>query len=405
MNYSTETTSNENDVFRLDAPGNISGDPDFGNIKPNLATLPLDEESKQNRIDFEVGDHSFNSTIILEKRLTSKDVRKCIDKIPLHKFPIRCLRGHFCEANSIILTLPKPESETESISEALRVVYRDFLSMEPDLTFRPNENELRCRGYFTHDFDTCSFIAQIWLVHSSFALDDASGMYVFELRRTSVDGRESFHVLRRAVAVSLKCAGYAKKYANGYAIHDYTCEVGLTSDCSSIHLSTDGVNILTSRLAKRTCPQYCQTLRLLAQCSACSRDNCKVLKQSDGLSKVVFSELADRSNASSCLNALKLIEYGAVVLERAIPVIANIMLVYCAKKPRGYKGLRSLAIQNAALGAMKQLLKSEKRTSLDDVTATVEKILLDRLDSDLLCKVKTLVHQSKMKILSVSTTL
>jgi len=326
-----------------------------------------------------------------------ENVRKCIDKIPLHKFPIRGLSGHFCEANSIILTPPKQESETESISEALRVVYLDFLSMEPDLTFRPNENELRCRGYFTHDFDTCSFIAQIWLVHSSFALDDASGMYVFELRRTSVDGRESFDVLRKAVAVSLKRAGYAKKYANGYVIHDDNCEVGLTSDCYPIHLSIDRVNILTSRLAKRTCPQYCQNLRLLAHCSACSRDNCKVLKQSDGLSKVVFTELADGSNASSCLNALKLIEYGAVVLEKAIPVIAKIMLVYCAKEPKGYKGLRSLAIEHAALGAMKQLLESEKETSLDDVTATVEKILLGRLNDDLLFKVQTLVHQIKTK--------
>jgi len=395
MNDCTEIKSNENTICRVDALVNICRVPaDFGNSKPNVATGPLDEELRHNRVDYKVGGHSFNSTL-LERRLSSKEnVRKCIDEIPFHKFPIRCLRGYFFEANSIILTLPKPKSGTETISEALRVVYLVFQSMEPDLTFRPSENELRCRGYFTYDFDTCSFLAQIWLVHSSVALDDAS-MYVFELRRTSVDGRESFDVLRKAVAVSLKRAGYAKKYANGYAIHDDTCEVRLTSDCYPIHLSTDGVNILTSRVAKRTCPQYCQTLRLLAQCSACSSENCKVLKQSDELSKVVFSELADGSNASSCLNALKLIEYGAVVLEKAVPVIAKIMLVYCAKEPRGYKGLRSLAIENAALGAMKQLLKTEKKTSLDDVSATVEKILLGRLNNDLFFKVQTLVHQIK----------
>jgi len=113
--------------------------------------------------------------------------------VPLKKIPVRCLKGHYCRTNAILLGTPKSTITSASAWESLLVVYEFFGAMDPDLTFKPSKKELRCQGYYTHDFDTCSFITQIHRVHPLLAATDESTEYICELRRTSINGRESFN--------------------------------------------------------------------------------------------------------------------------------------------------------------------------------------------------------------------
>lgn len=245
-----------------------------------------------------------------------------------------------------------------------------------DLNFQPSMKELRCQGYFTNDFDTCSFIAQIYRVNQSLEVGDESTEYIIcELRRTSINGRESFDLLLNTVAFGLKKAGHAEKYANGFKIYPpLSFETGdslkteWSSDNCSIRLCTESSKRMISRLTQGTFPQYSETLRLLAKCCATSRGNCAVLSKSHELSEVVIKELRTPHAAGTCLNALKLIEIGVVAHKEALSGIANTILVYCTNKPTGFRGLRSLAIENAALGSIralsKTMTKSEKREAI-----------------------------------------
>lgn len=266
--------------------------------------------------------------------------------------------------------------------------------MDPDLTFQPSMKELRCQGYFTNDFDTCSFIAQIHRVQPQLAATDESTEYICELRRTSVNGRDSFDLILNKVAVSLKKAGHAEKYANGFQIYpqlsDETSDfrkIEWSSENCPIRLSTDSSRRLISLITKRTYPQYCETLRLLAKCSAASRGNRAVLSKSHELSEVVIKELRTPHEPGACLNALKLIELGVVAHNEALSCIANTMLVYCAKKPKGFKGLRSQAIENAALGSMRVVSKTMTKNEKREAIVMINCCLLGKLRDELFHKV------------------
>jgi len=327
---------------------------------------------------------------ILKKIPTRKAVSGTHKTQILNKFPVRCLEGYYCQANAILLGTPKSTVSLESVRGALCVVYAFFDTMEPDLTFQPCMHELRCLGYFTHDFDTCIFVLQIYRVHLS-AVGTEGIQYICELRRASNNGRESFDFLLNAVAVSLKQAGHAEKYANGFEIYpplSLGMDVWWSSDNCPIHLSIDTSRRLISRVAKQKYPQYSPTLRLLAKISAASRDNRSILSKNNELSEVVFRELSNPSEACACLNALKLIELGVVAPKEGLTGIVKSMLVYCAKKPTGFKGLRSQAIENAALGAMRVLSKTMSVKDNKEAILTIECFLFGKLKEELYQKIR-----------------
>jgi len=330
---------------------------------------------------------------ILNEKLTSNKSLSAKIKSPLqNKIPVRCLKGHYCRAHAILLGTVNSTVSSQSAQKALRVVYSLFQTMEPDLTFQPCTKELRCLGYFTYDFDTCSFVAQIYRVHASVALTEDSTEYIFELRRASINGRESFDYLLSAIAIRLKQTGHAGKYADGSEIYPLLflnngVGLGWSSEKCPIQLSTGSSSRLISRVAKQTYPQYGQTLRLLAKCSESSRANREVLSKNRELSEVVFKELTIPSEASACLNALKLVEFGVVAHKEILTGILKSMLVYCAKEPTGFKGLRSQAIENASLGAMKALSETMSMNDKKEAILAIECLTLGKLRNELLRKV------------------
>jgi len=317
--------------------------------------------------------------------LTTNESGSGRNKIP-NNIPVRWLNGHYSQSDAILLGTPNLTVTSESAREALRVLYSLLRTMEPNVTFQPCMTELRCFGYFTYDFDTCSFVAQIYRVHPSVAVTEESTEYICEVRRASFNGRESFDFLKNAIAVCLQQAGLAEKYANGFEIYPQLSiknDVGWSSEKCPIHLSTGSSRRLISRVTKRTYPQYSQTLRLLTKCCAASRSNRTVLSENHELSEAVFKELITPSEASACLNALKLIELGVVAPKGILTGIAKSMLVYCAKKPTGFKGMRSQAIENAALDAMKMLSKTMSINDRKEAVQTIKSFLLGKLRKEL----------------------
>jgi hypothetical protein len=295
-----------------------------------------------------------------------------------------------CPANALRLT----GSSSESARDALRNMYTVFQAWEPNLTYQPCMNDYKCRGYYTHNFDTCSFVAQIWRLDQSLELDEESKEYLCEMRRTSSCGRQSFDFLLNCLAIGLKKVGFAKKYDNGYEIvppvsfeFGDCSSTGLSSDDYKIELSADCANKLISRAAKPIYHQYCSTLRLLVKLSNDDISNYEVLMKSEELSRILFNELNNGSNASTCLNALNLIKSGTSAPREAFGAIARIMLRYCSLKPRGYRGLRSQKIENAALGALKVLGQRMKKKKRKEALIIIRDVLYRELSGELFRKV------------------
>eukprot|EP00495_Collosphaeridae_sp_1-RS-2012_P001240 TRINITY_DN1290_c0_g2_i1.p1 TRINITY_DN1290_c0_g2~~TRINITY_DN1290_c0_g2_i1.p1 ORF type:complete len:258 (+),score=15.56 TRINITY_DN1290_c0_g2_i1:419-1192(+) len=248
--------------------------------------------------------------------------------------------------------------------------------MAPNMTVQMNKKYFRCRGYYTRDFDTCIFEAQIWRLHPSVAvLNQPDKEYIFELLRTSHDGREPFYALVRAFAGVLQMKGHADQYANGNEIYpeitspldvnEYSmpCDgLGSPSDMCAITLNDNFVQEMVSCLGQRIYPHYHETLQLLAKCSAVSVENRDILSNNYELREVVLRELSIGSQASTCYNALKLIEQSAAVPKGAFPAVARMLLVFSGIKPLGYKHMRSEMIEKAALGAMRVLARTIGRS-------------------------------------------
>jgi len=74
---------------------------------------------------------------------------------------IRVLKTPFNKGNAILLLISNLATPAANVREAFKVVYTLFQSMTSDLTFQCNKKYFRCRGYYTKDFYTCTFEAQI----------------------------------------------------------------------------------------------------------------------------------------------------------------------------------------------------------------------------------------------------
>jgi hypothetical protein len=186
-------------------------------------------------------------------------------------------------------------------------------------------------------------------VHRSVAVgNQPDSEYIFELRRTSHDGREPFISLLQAIAVELQRTGHANQYASGddiypqvfhpfdsdeYYVPDYDPDT--PADTYAITLDTESVERMTSLLVERRYPHFHETLRLLAKCSAGSIKNRELLMNSPKLGEAVLRELQIGSQAGTCYNALKLIELGAVMPKCAFRAVARILVLFSGLKPSG----------------------------------------------------------------------
>lgn len=241
-------------------------------------------------------------------------------------------------------------------------------------------------------------------MHPSVAAGDQHvGEYVCELRRKTQEGRDPFDDLLRSVAVELQRAGYAKRYANGHDIYPdvstpldidnfstLSNDLGCSVDTYAITLDTDSVERLTSSLVQRIYPHYHETLRLLAKCSAGSIDNRELLMENSKLGGAVLWELNNRTQASTCYNALKLIEQAVVTSKGAFAAVARMLLVFSGLKPSGYKQMRSQAIENTALGAMKTLTLAMGEEEWKEARMTIERDLFGKLGEELYGKVQAI---------------
>jgi len=249
-------------------------------------------------------------------------------------------------------------------------------------------------------------------VHRSVAVGNhPDSEYIFELCRTSHDGREPFISLLQAVAVELKRTGHATQYANRdeiypkvfhpldndeYSKPDYDPDSG--TDTYAITLNTDSVERMSSLLVQRRYPHYHETLRLLVKCSAGSIKNRELLLKSSELEVAVLRELQSGSQAGTCYNALKLIELGAVMPKGASLAVVRILLLFSGLKPSGYKRMRSQAIENTALKAMNVLMSTMSREELRKVMRVIESEFSVKLGEILLRKVQAIGSRSSAQL-------
>jgi len=242
-------------------------------------------------------------------------------------------------------------------------------------------------------------------VHQSVAVGNKpDSEYIFELRRTSHDGREPFIILLQTVAVELQRTGQATQFANGDDINPkvfepldtdnyypmFGCELDSSTDTYVITLSIDSVERMTSILIERKYPSYHETLRLLAKCSAGSIKNREMLANNFELGEAVLRELQIGTQAGTCYNALKLVELGAVTPKGAFPAVARMLVLFSGLKPSGYKQMRSQVIENTALEAMSVLTSTMSGEELTEVMRIVESDFSVKFGDALLRKVQAI---------------
>merc|ERR1719464_118862 len=105
---------------------------------------------------------------------------------------IPTLNNPFKKAQAIVIST-ESKSSAESIQaakDAFKLVYTQFDSMKPYLSFKPNPSKMKCKGsYSTEDkLDTTTFEAQVWKVHPSIS-GQKDDMFILEFRNKSVEGR------------------------------------------------------------------------------------------------------------------------------------------------------------------------------------------------------------------------
>jgi len=374
--------------------------------------LPKSVINIQNRvrglkIPKQVSEHKFNGAFSVKH-----SVKNEVTNLPLPRnLGIRVLKTPFNKGHAVLLNISSMVDPVANVRHAFNVVYTLFESMAPCLTVQMNRKYFRCRGYYTRDFDTCIFEAQIWRLHRSVAVSNQSDKgYIFELLRTSHYGREPFDALLRAFAGVLQLNGHADQYANGEEIYpeitnhlqvnEYSMPgdgIGSPYDECAITLNDGIVQKMVSFLVQRTYPHYHETLQLLAKCSAVSVENRDILLNNRELKEVVLRELSIGSQASTCYNALKLIEQGAAVPKGAFPAVARMLLVFSGVKPLGYKHLRSQMIEKAALGAMSVLMRTMLDEEWKEARKIIRKCLSGKLGEELYRRVQVICSQKPIQ--------
>lgn len=326
---------------------------------------------------------------------------------------LRCLNSPFSPGNSIWLEIPMSENPENFVKKSFTEVYRKFQSMAPVLSFQPSAKELRCKGTYTRGVSSCTWETQAWRVDPSVARSkNPQREYIFEFRRKTKGGQAAFASLVQLVAVCLKDYGWAKMYGNGCEIFPEVPPVedlgelsmpGLGAidefsmpslnrsrsqerDCP-ISLDQDSVARMTAGIAERKYPHCAENMAVLVQCAA-STDNREVLLGSVDLRKAVQQELMKGTDLTTCLNALALIDQGAVSPKFALPAVARSLMVHSGYKQSGYKGVRSRAVECTALRVMDKLASKIVNEDREKTLLDIEKDLRGKLMEEVFSKVK-----------------
>jgi len=353
------------------------------------------------KISEQVSEHKFRGAFPV-----GYSVKNEVTNLPQPRnLAIRVLKTPFNKGHAVLLNISSLVDPTANVRRAFNEVFTLFESMAPNLTVKMNKKYFRCRGYYTRDFDTCIFEAQIWRLHRSVAVSNQPDKeYIFELLRTSHDGREPFYALLQAVAGVLQLKGHADQYANGNEIYpEITSHLDVNEysmpghGICDITLNHDIVQKMVSFLVQRVYPCYHETLQLLAKCSALSVENRDILSNNNELRDVVLRELSIGSQASTCYNALKLIEQGAAVPKGAFPAVARMLLLFSGVKPLGYKHMRSEMIEKAALGAMRVLTRTMLDEEWKEARKTIRKCLSGKLEEKLYRNVQAICSQKPVQ--------
>jgi len=205
----------------------------------------------------------------------------------------------------------------------------------------------------------------------------------------------------------LKERGRATMFANGCEIFPPALQMenlgklaipGLRSFPSDISMSSmdeiefpigldeDIVKRMTMGIADRRHPQCSENMAILAECVV-DINNREVLKESDDLTKAVHQELMKGTDLATCINALTLIEYGAVSSKGALPAVARSLMVHSGYKESGFKRIRSRAVESTALRVMAKLAcnigKDREKTLLE-----IEEDLRGKLVDEIFSKVQ-----------------
>jgi len=338
------------------------------------------------------------------------DVELAQEEIPDTKsMPLRSLNFPYSPGTAFWLEIGESANEAgeQFARKTMTEVYQMFQNMAPALTFSPSLRDLKCKGTYTWSTSSCTWEIQIWRVNPAVARSKSPGNeYILECRKKVKGGNESFMRLVEIVGWLLKEQGRATMFANGCEIFPPALPtenlgklaipgLGSLQDISlasieetefPVDLDEDIVKQMTMGIADRRYPQCSENMALLAEC-AVDMNNREVLKESDDLTKAVHQELMMGTDLNTCINALTLLEYGAVSSKGALPAVARALMVHSGFKESGFKRIRSRAVECTALRVMAKLACNigEDR---DETLLEIEKDLRGKLKYEIFSKVQ-----------------
>jgi len=338
----------------------------------------------------------------------------------LQEFQIKVRKNLYDPSQVIVLTKPNEISAVDQaahIRRSFRIVYEVLQAMSPDLTFQPSLTDLKCKVNFTHDFCTCRFEIQVWLV-------EGNGEHILEFRRKSLGGRDAYEYSIRYMGAELKKKGCAEKYGNDIEIYPLPEIIDGLGDLAMP--SFGGVGSLTGKtpidetkgfpitldsedqienwsdiVTKRNWPSCGETLRLCAR-SCLHPNNREMLAKHTGFQKAVVKELQQNGDATSCHNALTIVHNllektdsgGSFDEDELLSASAECLMTYSGVKQKGskQKTLRSVALERAALKVL--LLLSENVAKYDQKQVD---FVLKLLEGELDGKLKDKVNQVQLE--------
>jgi len=355
----------------------------------------------------------------------------------------KILSNPYKPTQSLFIDVPQTASDQgvkEHLQGTMDLVYQIMVSMTPNLSFKPNQKDLKCKGSYTDAsaYATCNFEVQIWKVDPSVAKSDAPEReFILEFRNKGREARDAYRNLINIIASELKAAGRCSKFAN----HIEICgkDEGLfpeslqdlgelappmgslampsmtygmrapapTSKCP-IQLNESQLDIWDKILESGKAPNCAYTLKLMAKCCEDSANRQK-LSERKKLIKAVCSELETSVDPSSCHNSLliasSLLKESTEALKvlvdhNILTAVANSLLMHSGQFKLGKtKTTRSAAIERIALNVLDDLIRSamEDITHLNGALQTQVSKTLKVLQSDLSGKLKDQQHTTQLQ--------
>jgi len=325
-------------------------------------------------------------------------------ELPQHikEMPIKDVPSPYIKSQVIIIDTQGFEDEKlkTRVQTTFEKSYGILQGMAPEVTFQPNQRNLKCKGSITMDFCTASFEAAVWRVPSE-------DVYIYEFRRKSMTGRDAFQYLIRKMGSSLKDLGLAKVYGNGVEIFP-PMEISMPDNLGDLAMPTfggissqsisndnnddscpitlnddDQMDRWCKVIDERQWPMNEETLRLFARC-CCNSENTQIMAEHQDLQKALIKELQLGSvpdNQSNCQNVLTIL---FAILQSASPgqrvvEFEDEILLAAAKALMTFSGLkqkkkiiRSVALERAALKVLWLLSENPKQYNQKHISKVIQ---------------------------------